>query len=311
MIILQNKKYVKSSFEDESEIENVVIKNYEYLFGPNSVLIEKSLIKTADGVGTIPDAFAIDFDQKKWYLVEAELAAHSVWNHISPQVTKQILAASETSTKSKIEDLIIKKIEKDADAKEKITELGYKEIDFRKHISTILNTTPIVGIPIDGITNDLRNWASTLRNPVKLWIITKYIDLENVNIVAYEFPEEFKPEFDTSDEDQATTTLTSGTEMRTIKRSDITIKDLIDAGKLSVNEKLTCTYKPRNGSKVNVEAYLDPTGAFKIENESFASPSYAALYVLRKAGSERNNVNGWQSWKTSSGKLIGELREEI
>ncbi len=243
MIIIDDKKYIKSSFVNEAEIERVVINNYEYLFGPNSVLLEKALIKTADGVGTIPDAFAIDFDLKKWYIVEAELISHSVWTHISPQVTKQILASSEQATKKKIEDIIIAKIQNEPNAREKIVELGYKDIDFRKHISEILATPPIVGIPIDGITNDLRSWASTLKNPVKLWIITKYMDFNDKNIIAYEFPEEYKPEFDTTENEQETTEIKTETEIKKIRRIDITVKDLIGAGKLEVGQVLTSVYE--------------------------------------------------------------------
>lgn len=311
MIILKDKKYIKSAFANEAEIERVIIDNYEYLFGPSSVLLEKALIKTADGAGTIPDAFAVDFDKKRWYLVEAELLNHSVWNHISPQVTKQILASNEADTKRKIEDLIIEKIQNDNSAKEKITELGYKEIDFRKHISDILNTVPIVGIPIDGISSDLRNWASTLKNPVKLWIITKYIDFSNPKTIAYEFPEEYKPEFDTSIIDAQTTKIKDDDELRTISRSDITIKDIMNAGKLMVGQKLICEYKPRIGNKIKVIAELTEDGSFNIDGEIFASPSFAALFVLQKAGSDRQSVNGWTSWKTENGKYINEFREEI
>lgn len=311
MIIINDKKYIKSPFVNEAEIEKVVIDNYEYLFWPNSILLEKALIKTADGAGTIPDAFAIDFDLKKWYIVEAELVSHNVWTHISPQVTKQILASTEYITKKKIEDLVIDKIQKDKNAREKITELGYKDIDFRKHIAEILTTTPIVGIPIDGITNDLRSWASTLKNPVKLWIITKYVDFDDKNIIAYEFPEEYKPEFDTTENEQATTEIKTENETKTIKRVDITVKDLINAGKLNIGQILTSVYKPRTGTKIKVHATLTEDGAFNINGEIFSSPSFAALSVLQKAGSDRKTVNGWTSWKTESGKLISDLREEI
>ncbi len=62
-------------------------------------IYQKPKLKTADGVGTIPDGFAIDIGLEKWYLVEAELMHHSVWNHIAPQVTKQILASQQQMTK--------------------------------------------------------------------------------------------------------------------------------------------------------------------------------------------------------------------
>ncbi len=66
-LIAQEKRFIKTPFNNEAEIEKVVIDNYEYLFGPNSIYLPKALIKTADGTGTIPEGFAIDIEQRKWY----------------------------------------------------------------------------------------------------------------------------------------------------------------------------------------------------------------------------------------------------
>src|SRR5450432_2415598 len=107
MLIFKDKKFIKSPFDSEAELEKVIIDNYEYLFGPNSFYLPKAKIKTADGIGTIPDGFAIDIGQRKWYLVEAELIHHSVWNHIAPQVTKQLLASQQSITRRILIDLSV------------------------------------------------------------------------------------------------------------------------------------------------------------------------------------------------------------
>ena len=75
MLISNERKYINTPFLNEDELEQVVIDNYEYIFGPNSIYLPKILIKTPDGFGTIPDGFAIDLASEKWYLVEAELAS--------------------------------------------------------------------------------------------------------------------------------------------------------------------------------------------------------------------------------------------
>jgi hypothetical protein len=99
MIIHNNSKFCKVPFLSEEELEDVVKNNYEYLFGPSSIYLPKAKIKTADKVGTIPDGFVIDIENLRWYIVEAELAVHNVWSHISQQVTKQILASLQKETK--------------------------------------------------------------------------------------------------------------------------------------------------------------------------------------------------------------------
>ncbi len=60
MIILKDKKFITTNFANENEIEKVVEANAEYIFGPDSIYLPKMLIKSPDGVGTIPDGFAID-----------------------------------------------------------------------------------------------------------------------------------------------------------------------------------------------------------------------------------------------------------
>jgi hypothetical protein len=45
--------------------------------------------------------------------------------------------------------------------------------------------------------------------------------------------------------------------------------------------------------------------------KTFSAPSYAALAGIHDAGSERQTVNGWTSWKNSTGKTLAELREQL
>ena len=47
MLIFKDIKFIKSPFDSEAELEKVIIDNYEYLFGPNSIYLPKAKIKTA------------------------------------------------------------------------------------------------------------------------------------------------------------------------------------------------------------------------------------------------------------------------
>lgn len=295
MLIFKDTKFIKSPFENESELETVIIQNYEYLFGPNSFYLPKAKIKTADGGGTIPDGFAIDIAQRKWFLVEAELMHHSVWNHIAPQITKQILASQQAMTRRTIVDLAVDQYKKDPSIKEKFDELNIAEINVRQVLGDILETDPIVGVPIDGITNDLKDWARTLKYKVKLWVVTKFVEFNNPQNIVFEFPEEFKPELDT--EQEAEEKIENGK----INRYDVEIIDLISCNLLNVGDKLMMTYKQRSGQPKKYEARILQVG----------SPSYAALAGINDSGSTRKTVNGWTSWKTESGKFLAELREQF
>lgn len=305
MLIFKDTKYIKSPFDSEAELEQVIVDNYEYLFGPTSIYLPKAKIKTADGVGTIPDGFAIDIGQKKWYLVEAELMHHSVWNHIAPQVTKQILASQQTNTKRILIDLAVDQYQADAYTKEKFEELNIAAINVRQVVGDILETDPIIGVPIDGVTNDLRDWARTLKYKVKLWVVSKFVEFNNPKNIVFEFPEEFKPELDTEEESKPRKANSE------IAQYDVELTDLVNANLLIVGEVLTMTYKPRNGQQKKYEAKILEDGSLELLGQQFSSPSYAALAGIQEAGSDRKTVNGWTSWKNNKNYTLADLREQL
>ena len=305
MLILKDRKFIKTPFDNEQELEQVVIDNYEYIFGPTSIYLPKTLIKTGDGTGTIPDGFAIDLSSKKWYLIEAELLHHNVWGHIAPQISKQVIASLQPISKRTIEDLAVNQYQNDETTKEKFAEQKIKEIDVRKVLGEILNKEPIIGLPIDAISGDLKEWARTLKYNVKLWTISKYVDFNDKSSIAYEFPEEFKPILDTEEEQEK--------EGKTgeLTRYEVTVSDLIDSGLLLASQKLIMEYKPRLGSRKIYEAEILEDGSLKVIDQVYSSPSYAALAGIQDAGSNRKTVNGWTSWKTEIGDTLAEIRERF
>lgn len=305
MLIFKDTKFIKSPFDSEAELEQVIVDNYEYLFGPDSFYLPKTMIKTADGAGTIPDGFAIDLGAKQWYIVEAELGHHDVWRHIAQQVSKQIVASLQPSTKQKLEDISAQMYLDDEYTREKFSSLGIESVDVRKVIREILKGDPIIGIPIDNIPNDLKDWARQQRLKVKLWIVSKFVQLNNKENIIYEFPEEFQPALDTEEEDKPQKANAKYT------RYDINIVDLIEADLISIGDVLTMTYKPKGGRAKQFYATVLEDGALELLDQQFSSPSNAAVAGIQAAGSDRKTVNGWTSWKNSDNKTLADLREQL
>jgi len=301
MIILSDRKFIAASFENEEEIERVAFENAEYIFGPDSILLPKSLIKSADGSGTIPDGFAIDFASRRWFIVEAELSSHSVWSHIAPQVSKQIVASQQPASRKLLIEIVINRFREDGELKEKIEDLGIAEIDIRRVLTEIFESPPIVGIPIDHVTTDLREWAQTLRNEVKLWVVRKLVNLKDSAEILYEIPDEFKPAFDTTEGESDS----DGNAFY-----DVSISDLIEKGLLTAGARLSLSYKPRGGDRQFFTALVKEDGDLMVDDRTFSAPTYAALHCIQKAGSSRNTVNGWTSWKTASGVFLADLRDQ-
>lgn len=304
MLVFRDTKFIKTPFKNEDELEQVIVSNYEYIFGPTSIYLPKKVIKTGDGTGTIPDGFVIDLGAKKWYLVEAELLHHNVWGHIAPQVSKQVIASLQPLSKKIIQDLAVEQYQNDPITKEKFSDQGVEAINVRKVLSEILEKEPSVGIPIDAISGDLKEWARTLKYNVKLWKISKYVEFNQPENIVYEFPEEFRPELDTEEEIEIDSTTGE------ILRYEATIADLIEAKLLDVGQTLIMEYKPRHGQKKKYEGLIEEDGSISVLGQTYSSPSYAALAGIQDAGSDRKTVNGWTSWKTTNWKTIADIRDE-
>jgi len=303
MLIVEGRKFVLKPFDSEEELERVVVENAEYLFGPASIYFPKSLISTRDGTGTIPDGYVLDLARRVWYIVEAEISRHSVWSHIAPQVAKQIIAASNPVSKQSIVDIAADRVRSDTDLQDRFGDEGIHAIDIRQVLAEILAKEPIVAMPIDAVKSDLKEWAATLRIPVKLWIVRKYVEFGRPENVMYEIPEEFGPVVDTGQNEED-----SNSELA---RYDVTIGDLIDAEMLYVGQKLRMPYKPRNGEQREYEATICQDGSIELLGKQFSSPSYAAVYGIQDAGSDRKTVNGWTAWRLEDGEFLASVRERF
>jgi hypothetical protein len=301
MLLLNDRKFIESPFDSEAELEKVVVENYESLFGPSSLYFPKAMIRTKSGFGTIPDGFVVDLAARRWFVVEAELAKHSVWSHIAPQVAKQITATMNPVSRQLLCDFIMEKVKEDPIALEKFDDAGVAVIHIYQTLQNILAGEPIIGMPIDKISGDLAEWANTLRVKVKLWIVRKHVEFGFPDRVMYEIPEEFQPTLETG-EDDADSSQQS--------KYDVTIDTLVDAGLLRENQKLVMQWTPRNGTKQTYDGYVRSGGTIEVQGRPFASPSYAALYALQLSGSTRTTVNGWVSWKTESGLVLAAIREQ-
>jgi hypothetical protein len=157
----------------------VVQSNAENIFGPDSIYLPKSLIRTSDGAGTIPDGFVVDIAARRWFIIEAELASHSVWSHIAPQVAKQIIAASQPASRRALTELVVNRVKENPVFRERFEDFGVSAIDIRQFLADIFEGKPIVGIPIDEVGSDLREWARTLKTEVRLWVVRKLVEFRN------------------------------------------------------------------------------------------------------------------------------------
>lgn len=305
MLRYKDNVFLKSSFRNEQELEDVVVENCQLLFGPESFFLPKSLIKTSDGAGTIPDGFVIDLENGRWFVVEAELLHHGVWAHIVPQITKQLVAIKNSTTKIALEDMVVKMVEADSLLGEKFKSQGIEVIHIRKALRELLDAPPSIAIPIDEISKDLTIWADNLKYEVFIWKIERFVHEKNSSEIVYLLPDEFSPSYSSPSESML------GQELSNRQRFQVKLIDLVDAGLLSNEDVLTLSYTPRGGKRKTYTATVSDRGTLIVLDQEFESVSNAAMACIQHTGSSRETVNGWTSWTAANGKRIDELRREF
>jgi len=125
-IYLNGKQCTKLDFDKEDAFENIIFDNSKLLFGQNAVLISKRLIKTVSLGNTIPDGFLFDFNDKnnpQFYLIEIELAKHSFYEHIFPQITKFIAFFKSPESRKMLIDKLFDSISQNSDLQKEFKEL--------------------------------------------------------------------------------------------------------------------------------------------------------------------------------------------
>ncbi|MDZ7680152.1 MAG: hypothetical protein U5J63_00230 [Fodinibius sp.] len=57
MLILNDRKFIESPFDNEAELEQVIVDRHEHIFGPSSIYLPK---KKIEKLGTVPELFPMD-----------------------------------------------------------------------------------------------------------------------------------------------------------------------------------------------------------------------------------------------------------
>ena len=295
---INGKTYSKIEFNTEEEVENVIINNFKLLFGDYSILLPKSLISTSGGKGTIPDGIIINFESRRWYIMEVERGIHGTWEHIAPQITKQITAIQNDDTKTKITENCIAEIQKNKNFIDLLSEINISEINIHGEIEKILRKDPIISLPIDYIPYDLEEWAANLKTTVEIQLVEKFSDKDG-NIL-FNMPD---LELKTSDEKIAK-------EIKEIsdKKPENLLELVVKAGFLNEGEKVYMEYGPKGTKKKRFEGIVHING---IEvNGVISSPSISSLRCIQEISPTRTTNNGWVTWKTMDGKVINDKWEK-
>jgi len=301
MIVSGSSKYYSTPFTDEKEIEKVVTDYAEYLFGSSILFLPKSRISTIGGKDTIPDGFVVDVEREEWFMVEAELASHGTWQHIAPQISKQIVAIDSKATREKILRTCLDIIRMDKTAANVFAELNIGQLEIHGKLQSILSKDPTIAIPIDNVPADLESWINTIKFQVKIWRIEKF-QSQDGGITFYSIPDENIPSI--------TTVIKGGKSLSTVvNRLSQPYQDMLQAGLITEGQTVFFDYGPRGKPKNTWQGFLRKDGV-EVDGKVM-SLSAAAVYCMHQYGSIRETANGWTAWKTENGIYLADLYNKL
>ncbi len=174
-------RYIEKQFALESDFEKLVVLNSKIFFGEKTIFVDaKKKIDNDSFGGVIPDGFLIDFSDKnnpEFYLVEVELAKHSFFNHIFPQLTKFFAFYKNPSSQTKLIEKLFSIFENDEQLRNQLkSEIGNSEI-FKFFKDTIENSQNILLI-IDENKKEfpeiIETYTDTWGKMVKVAILKEY-----------------------------------------------------------------------------------------------------------------------------------------
>jgi len=192
-------KYLPYEYGDEKELEDMVTEHCKDIFGPNSLYFDPQTMKTETGIEAKNDGIILAIDRNKWYIVEVELAQHSLHKHIIPQITEFSIAYEEEATKKKIVKTLHKAIQQDPFRKA-ITQTLEIE-DLHETLTDMIDIRPTIAIIIDKENVELDQICKKLLFPTQTTAFKTYTR-ENVGIGDH--IHEFQPLFEKRIEIQPT-----------------------------------------------------------------------------------------------------------
>ncbi len=170
MLLIDGVRYEEWIPEKEvEEFQPMVKEHVQDIFGNKSKYIEARRLKSKAGIGSIPDGFVIICgDSPQWHIVEVELSAHQLYDHIVNQVGRFVNGIKNPVTQKNIVDTIYQEITGSKMSKVEVEEaIGSGEI--HKFLTDLISLPPILAIVIEKKTPELGEAINLLKySPIKI-----------------------------------------------------------------------------------------------------------------------------------------------
>lgn len=194
VVFFKNQIFKKKSYKLEKDFEDTIYQNSKLFFGKDTILISDKRKISGMSLGkTIPDGFLFDFtdlDDIKFYIIEVELAKHSFYKHILPQITKFFsFLKSESQNQIKLVEKLYEIINKDSSLKERFESyIGKNELykSLKDVIEDSQNILLLIDEYIDEFDNIKETYTDTWDKFVKIIKVREYFCKKNGSIFTLE-----------------------------------------------------------------------------------------------------------------------------
>jgi len=168
-VLIDGVRYRHITPDTEESLEKAIKSNHQHIFGPDSFYFDvKRKIRSSSGIASIPDSYVVFFDPNpKWCIVEVELASHSIYNHLIPQLTKFNRGIDDSATRKKLLDMFYTKIKDDKVLKAKLKQ-KIRSGEIYKFVSDLISGDPLIIIAIDERTDELEEALKDIRGNVRV-----------------------------------------------------------------------------------------------------------------------------------------------
>lgn len=169
IVLIDGVRYRLVIPDNEAALEEAIKSNFQHIFGPDSFYLDvKKLIKSKAGIASIPDGYVILFEPKaRWCILEVELASHSIYDHIVPQLTRFNRGIENSSSRKKLVDMFYSIINEDEVLKAKLKQ-QIQTGEIYKFISDLILENPLIVVAIDQRTDELEEALRDIRGDVRV-----------------------------------------------------------------------------------------------------------------------------------------------
>lgn len=169
MLLVEGEEFYPHQYATEEELEKLVEQNSKKIFGEDSLYLNlKSKIKSQSGIGSIPDGYVFTISKPyKWYIIEAELANHPIYEHIVSQLNKFIIGIKNLDSRRRLVRIFYEAIKADKAQENWLRgKIGSEEV--YKFLTDMIDEAPSILVVIDENTPELEEALSEFTLPTKI-----------------------------------------------------------------------------------------------------------------------------------------------